>query len=130
MELIWPMVAVLVFILGDILSGIAQAVANKDLCSSKMRSGIWHKAGYVGVVALCFAVDWASGFMDLGFTTAITAPACVLIVLTECVSIAENLCKLNPEMQDGLVGRFLRGIGDAALPSGEKKSEEKKDDSR
>lgn len=118
------MTAVLVFILGDILSGLAQAVANKDLCSSKMRSGIWHKTGFVGVVALCFAIDWASGFMDLGFTTALTAPACILIVLTETVSIAENLCELNPEMRGGPIGRILRIIGDAAAPIEKESGEE------
>ena len=96
--IIWPVVAALIFMVGDILSGTIQAVANNDLSSTKMRQGLWHKASFLLLIALAFGLEWAMGFLDLGFDVPMITPVCVLIVLTETISILENIGKLNPSI--------------------------------
>ena len=110
-DYIWPVVAVLAFMLGDIASGIAQACANGDLSSSKMREGLWHKASFVLLVMLAFGVEWASGFMELGFDVPLVAPVCVLVVLTETVSILENIARMNPGLAGSRIMSLFRNDG-------------------
>lgn len=86
------------FILLDILSGVTQAVKNKTLSSVIMREGIYHKLSYVIAIALSALIEYGVLHMDLGFTTPLLMPVCVMICLTEIVSIVENVERLNPEL--------------------------------
>ena len=86
------------FIAMDIASGFIQAIANKELDSSKMRSGLWHKCGFMLTIILAALVEWAMDFIDLGFTLPLFTPVCVFICLTEVVSVLENLVLLTPEL--------------------------------
>lgn len=108
MSVIWPTIAALVFMLGDILSGTIQAVANGDLSSSKMRQGLWHKASFVLLVMLAYGVEWASGFLELGFEVPLVTPVCVLVVLTETISILENIAKMNPALAGSKLMQLFR----------------------
>lgn len=95
----WHIAAIVAaFIVMDLATGIMQAVANKTLDSTKMRAGVWHKCGFIMVIILAALVEWAMQFIDLGFTLPLFAPVCVFIILTETVSIFENVCKLSPEL--------------------------------
>ena len=91
---------VALFIIMDIASGIAQAVANHTLSSEKMRRGIYHKLGYIMVIALAILCEYATMHLDLGFTAPLITPCVVMISLTEIVSIIENIQNLNPEIGD------------------------------
>lgn len=86
------------FILLDILSGVTQAVKNKTLSSQVMREGIYHKLGYVLVIALAMLCEWSMQYLELGFTAPITIPCVVMICLTEIISIIENVEKITPEL--------------------------------
>ena len=88
------------FILLDILSGVTQAVKNKTLSSVIMREGIYHKLSYVIAIALSALIEYGVMHMELGFTTPLLMPVCVMICLTEIVSIIENVERLNPELAD------------------------------
>lgn len=123
MAVLLPVAAALAFMLGDILSGTVQAVANSDLSSSKMRQGLWHKASFVLLILLAFGVEWASGFLDLGFEVPLVTPVCVLIVLTETISILENIARMNPQLANSkLMGLFrnkrLEGLADEGKEGG------------
>ena len=87
------------FILLDILSGVTQAVKNKTLSSKIMRQGIYHKLGYMLIMALAALAEYSVLYMDLGFQTPLLVPSCVLICLTETVSIVENIELINPELK-------------------------------
>lgn len=98
----------LCFIVGDYLSGVIKAVKNKDLCSTKMRLGLWHKAGFIGAMALGYACQLAVNYELLPTSfSAIFAGVCVYVIVTEAISIFENLCALSPELRDSPLAALL-----------------------
>lgn len=104
----WHIAAIVTaFIAMDLVTGIMQAVANKTLDSTKMRAGIWHKCGFIMVIILAALVEWAMQFIDLGFTLPLFVPVCVFIILTEIVSIFENVCKLSPELANSKLAKLF-----------------------
>lgn len=97
----------LAFIAMDLLTGFAQAIANKTVDSTKMRDGLWHKCGFVFTMLLAALIEWAMQYVDLGFTLPLFVPVCVFIMLTEIVSIFENICKLSPELAGSKLARLF-----------------------
>lgn len=98
----------LVFIAMDLLTGFAQAVANKTVNSTKMRGGLWHKCGFVLTMILSALIEWAMQYIDLGFTLPLFVPVCVFIILTEIVSIFENICELSPELAGSKLAQLFK----------------------
>lgn len=108
-EIPWhPIAIATVMMVLDIISGLAGAAKESVIQSGKMREGLWHKAGYFGLIALAAAYEVATVWINfevaelgIGMTApeipAVTA-VCAFIVLTEVVSIVENLCVLNPDI--------------------------------
>lgn len=82
----------------DILLGLAGAVKNKDVQSSKMREGLWHKAGSIGLIVLAYILDVAVDHVDLGVIFPGVVIVCAYIILMEVGSCLENLVALNPEL--------------------------------
>ena len=94
-------VCMLLFIILDVISGVAAAYARREVASPKLREGLWHKAGYVFVLFCSILVEWAMNEgMDLGFILPLVMPICVWISLMEVVSILENSAKINPELSN------------------------------
>lgn len=98
----------LIFIAADYVSGIAKAVYNQDLNSGKMRTGLFHKLGFVGALALGYAcqigVNW--GFFGEEFS-AVFAGITVWVLITEAISIFENLCEISPELAKSPLASLL-----------------------
>ena len=104
----WHIAAIVVaFVMMDLVTGVMQAVANKTLDSTKMRAGLWHKCGFIMVIILAALVEWSMQFVDLGFTLPLLIPVCVFIILTEIVSIFENVCKLSPELANSKLAQLF-----------------------
>ena len=103
-----------VLIVMDYLTGLAKSVVNKDIDSTKMRDGLWHKAAYVAVIVLAEIIEHGQEAVDLGFAVPLIVPICVYIVLTETASILENLSQINPELADSPVMQLFRSTKDAA----------------
>lgn len=86
----------------DVASGLLQAIKNGDLSSEKMRVGLWHKCGFLGLIVLGIYVQWVEGFADvsayLGFDFPSANAVCLYIIVTEIISIIENLKKISPEI--------------------------------
>lgn len=97
-----------VLIVMDYLTGLAKAIAQKDIDSTKMRDGLWHKAAYVAVIVLAEVIEHGQEAVDLGFTVPLIVPACVYIVVTETASILENLGQINPELADSPILQLFR----------------------
>lgn len=100
--------AVGVLIIMDYCTGLAKAAMQHDISSEKMRLGLWHKSGLVGVMLLAEIVEHAQQVIDLGFAVPLIVPAGVYISLTEIASILENLAAINPELADSPVLRLFR----------------------
>lgn len=87
------------FIVLDVISGMAAAYARHEVESPKLRQGLWHKVGYVVVLFCSIIIEWAmNNGMDLGFSLPLVMPICVWISLMEVVSTLENAAKINPEL--------------------------------
>lgn len=104
----WHIAAIVAaFVVMDLVTGVLQAVANKTLDSTKMRAGLWHKCGFIMIVILASLVEWAMQFVDIGFTLPLFVPVCVFLILTEIVSIFENVCKLSPELANSKLAQLF-----------------------
>lgn len=104
----WHIAAIVAaFVVMDLVTGVLQAVANKTLDSTKMRAGLWHKCGFIMIVILASLVEWAMQFVDIGFTLPLFIPVCVFLILTEIVSIFENVCKLSPELANSKLAQLF-----------------------
>lgn len=105
-QLCIPYLIALGFMALDILTGIIKAAKNKELNSTKMREGMYHKAGSVLAMFFGVAVDCGKISIDFGTSVPVAAFIATYIVLMECASIIENLGAINPE----LVGANLAGL--------------------
>lgn len=120
MEFTWfdwhPVAIAAVMMLLDVVTGFSGAVKDKAVESGKMREGLWHKAGFFGLIGL--AAIWEVGSVWLNAEVAgagVSVPdipavgaVCTFIVATEVVSILENLCALNPDIASLPVIKHLR----------------------
>lgn len=88
----------LIFNAFDLASGIAVAVKEKDLQSSKLRDGIFKKAGFLMCYALAILIDRQGSYIGLKLEVKILPIVVSYVVLTEIVSIIENISRLNPEL--------------------------------
>lgn len=103
----------------DILLGYTAAVKTKSVKSAKMREGLWHKTGELGVVAVGDVLDgMVLGGIDMPFTAPVTTAMIVYLAINEAVSCMENIIKLDPELGDK---RFFRVLMDALKESDKKK---------
>lgn len=81
----WQIIAPLIFIVADVISGYIQAVINKSVSSSVMRNGLCHKVLLILVLILGFVVEYAFGL------SAVSVGICIYIIVMEFTSILENL---------------------------------------
>lgn len=106
----------LVFNILDIITGFTAAVANQNVSSSAMREGLFHKLGFIFALILAALLQYASGLLDFGVEIPTLGAVAVFVVLTEAVSILENIAKMNPALANN--GFFK--IFESVIHSGEK----------
>lgn len=98
-HLLIALIVVAILVVVDIVSGFAAAWSTNTVQSSKLRKGLWHKFGYVFVIAAALTVEWGAAHgLHLGFEVPLVIPICVWISLMEIVSVIENAKKMNPEL--------------------------------
>lgn len=100
---------VIAFMLIDVFTGILKAVKNKELNSTKAREGIYKKASFIIFIAFGYLAEYAMVYVDLGFKFPAAATICTLVILTEAISVLENLGQINPELV-ALVAPFLSAL--------------------
>ena len=88
------------FMLLDIITGFIQAIANKCVDSQKMKSGLFHKCGFMLAIVFGCLCEYAMNYIDLGFNVPIQDAVCIYIIVTEIVSVLENLGKISPALAD------------------------------
>ena len=99
-NIFWQGGATLIFMIGDIISGIVQAIINKNLDSQKMREGILRKMLLILVVILSFIFQYAFNI------PAISKIVCIYIIVMEVISILENIKKAGIDL--GKLGDLLK----------------------
>lgn len=98
-----------VFMMVDVFTGILKAVKNKELSSTRAREGIYKKASFILFIAFGYLADYAMDYVNLGFNFPAAATICTLIILTEAISVLENLGQINPDLVK-LVAPFLSAL--------------------
>lgn len=101
------LIITLVMIVLDLISGFIGAIKEKNVQSEKLRQGLWHKAGFIGLIVLAYIVQYASIRLDLGFEVPTVLAVCIYIIITEAISIFENLCVLNPDIVHSPLGSIF-----------------------
>ncbi len=91
----------------DVVFGFAGAVRQKDIQSEKLRNGLWHKAGFVGLIVLAYVIEYTAQYADLGFDVPTVLAVCIYVIVTEIVSVFENLCVLNPHLVESPLGALF-----------------------
>lgn len=97
------------FMMVDVFTGVLKAVKNKELSSTRAREGIYKKASFILFIAFGYLADYAMQYIDLGFNFPAAATICTLIILTEAISVLENLGQINPDLVK-LVAPFLSAL--------------------
>lgn len=97
------------FMMVDVFTGVLKAVKNKELSSTRAREGIYKKASFILFIAFGYLADYAMQYVDLGFSFPASATICTLIILTEAISVLENLGQINPDLVK-LVAPFLSAL--------------------
>lgn len=87
----------LVFNALDIISGIVKAWKNHEIVSSKLRDGIFKKSGFIMLYALGYLVDNYGLYIGFSFDFSLLKFIMLTVVITEIVSILENLDDLTGE---------------------------------
>lgn len=96
----WQAGATLIFMVADIVTGLIQAIINKNLDSQKMREGILRKALLILIVILSFVAQYAFNI------PAISKVVCLYLIIMEVISIFENLKKAGIDL--GKLGEILK----------------------
>lgn len=99
-NIFWQGGATLIFMIADIISGVIQAIINKNLDSQKMREGILRKMLLILVVILSFIFQYAFNI------PAISKVVCIYLIVMEIISIMENLKKAGIDL--GKLGELLK----------------------
>ena len=105
----WQVVLVAVAMMAlDMLTGFGGALKQGVVMSGKMREGLWHKAGFCGLIVLTIAYEVGAKIINTDVAQSMpgsdfampelpaVAAVCAIIALIEVVSILENLSALNP----------------------------------
>lgn len=100
----------IVFSILDIITGFTAAVANKNVSSAAMREGLFHKLGLIFALVLAALLQYASGLLDLGVEVPALGMVAAFVVLTEAVSILENIAAMSPELASNGLFRIFENI--------------------
>lgn len=102
-------IGVLIFVAFDTISGLIKAFATNTFSSTKVKTGIFHKAALILIMVMSVVIDILSGFIpSIPFTVPLTQGCCLLIIGMECMSVLENVCAINPALKDSaLIKRLL-----------------------
>lgn len=83
----------------DLITGIVGAIRDgEQIKSSKLRDGLFKKVGFIFCYALCVAINYAETFLTLPFGVDLLPVVCTYAIITEVVSIIENISKINPDL--------------------------------
>lgn len=83
----------------DLITGIIGAIRNGDqIKSNKLRDGLFKKVGFIFCYVLSIAINYAETYLTLPFGVDLVPVICTYAIITEVVSIIENIYKINPDI--------------------------------
>lgn len=83
----------------DLITGIVGAIRDgEQIKSSKLRDGLFKKVGFIFCYMLGIAINYAETYLTLPFGVDLVPVICTYAIITEVVSIIENISKINPDI--------------------------------
>lgn len=83
----------------DLITGIIGAIRDgEQIKSSKLRDGLFKKVGFIFCYTLAITINYAETFLTLPFGVDLVPIICTYAIVTEVVSIIENISKINPDI--------------------------------
>lgn len=83
----------------DLVTGIVGAIRNgEQIKSSKLRDGLFKKVGFIFCYTLGIAINYSESYLTLPFGVDLVPIICTYAIITEVVSIVENISKINPDI--------------------------------
>lgn len=112
----WLVLAWVVCMAIDWISGSAAAAAKGEWSSATARAGIWHKGGMLLVVLVAFVTDSVLGIvvenlpgLGVQYTVLVLPVVLVWYIFTELGSIAENAADMGAPVPPGLLNLLAAG---------------------
>lgn len=91
-SILWQILTPILFSAADVITGFIQAIINKNVDSSIMRTGLLHKILIILVIILSFIIDIT---FSLPFISKIV---CIYVIVMELISILENISKAGIDL--------------------------------
>ena len=83
----------------DLVTGIVGAIRDgEQIKSNKLRDGLFKKVGFVFCYALGVLINYAENLLILPFGVDLVPVICTYAIITEVVSIIENIAKINSDI--------------------------------
>lgn len=86
------------FMVFDFITGFTKAIMQKTVSSAAMREGLFHKFGFLFVIALAILVELGETTAAINLNLPFILPTCSYVILTEITSILENIKQINPQI--------------------------------
>lgn len=125
-EMLGPVLVLVIVMLLDWVSGLADAWSRGELSSKVGVLGIVKKVAYMAAVAVAVVVDWviqtagAKAGVDIGNFYAFGLLVTIWLVLNECISILENLAELGVPLP-GFLMKVIEKLKKSAEDAGDGK---------
>ena len=97
---VWCLVAVIVFIVTDYVTGVVKAIMAGVLSSKRMREGLGHKFAYFVLILLAWFIDTVNTHVSIGLPVSVFVCTVSGVCLIELTSILENVTAINPELKN------------------------------
>ena len=134
----WLVVAWVVCMAIDWISGSAAAAAKGEWSSAVARAGIWHKGGMILVVLVAAVVDNVLARavphlpgLNISYTSLVLPVILVWYIFTELGSIAENAADMGAPVPAGLLKLLAAGkqlAGEQMAPDDDSEEDDPKED--
>lgn len=80
----------------DLVTGIVGALREGEkIKSNKLRDGLFKKMGFIFCYTLGVVINYAESYLTLPFGVDLVPVICGYAIITEVVSIIENISKIN-----------------------------------
>lgn len=94
----------------DVITGVIFAILTKSLNSIKMRQGGLHKITEVIAVIFSAYAEHSMDMLNINVGFSIFKIVCSYLIIMECISIIENLGKMNPNVFPKKISKFFEKI--------------------
>lgn len=107
----WHIIIALIFNALDCITGIiAGYKRDGKITSTKLRTGLFKKCGFVLCYALGVLLNFAQHKIGLEININVLPAICLYVIFTEIISIIENISTLNNKILPDKIKKLIGGF--------------------